>query len=168
MVLVVGFTDTMLDSPAGGTVQENPKDQKNLMRAWLKTAFFCERVLQEQDGVFSFIRVIDRFNFVGAAKDMGPQVVRFTIVVTFTAGILRGKNIVRIKPCSPTGKELPGMEFPLLFEGDDDRGAGLIASANFTVDEEGLYWFDVYLLDEMITRMPLRVTYQQTGMTTAA
>ena len=32
--------------------------------------------------------------------------------------------------------------------------------------EEGLYWWDVYLNQEMVTRMPLRVIYQRTGPTT--
>lgn len=31
------------------------------------------------------------------------------------------------------------------------------------VDEEGLYWFDIYMAEELVTRMPLRVLYQQIG-----
>jgi hypothetical protein len=88
-------------------------------------------------------------------------------VVMFKVGILRGKNTIRIRPISPNGQEMPSMEFPMLFEGDEDRGVGVLTEVNFPVSEEGLYWFDVFLLDELITRMPLRVTYQQIGMTTA-
>lgn len=148
-------------------MSDNPRDQKNLLSAWLQCAFFCEKFLREADGVFSFIRVVDRFNLVGAAKEMGPQVLNITMVVVFKVGILRGKNTIRIRPISPTGNEMPAMEFPLLFEGDEDRGVGVLSEVKFPADEEGLYWFDVYLLDELITRMPLRVTYQQIGMTTA-
>jgi hypothetical protein len=168
MILVFEFTDRMLDYPAGGySVSDSPRDQKNLLSAWLQAALFCEKVLKEADGVFSFIRVIDRFNLLGASKEIGTHLIRFTLVVVFKVGILRGKNTIRIRPISPTGKEMQSMEFPLLFEGDEDRGAGVIGEINFPVDEEGLYWLDVYLLDELITRMPLRVTYQQIGMTTA-
>lgn len=55
------------------------------------------------------------------------------------------------------------MTFPVLFEGDDDRGNALIAQMNFVANQEGLYWFDVHLNEELATRMPLRVAYQQAG-----
>jgi hypothetical protein len=138
--------------------------QENLLRPWLNLAVICEKILQERDGAISIIRVIDRWNFVGAAKEMGPQVMRFHFFIMFRAGILRGKQRIHIRPHSPSGQDLPAMEFPVLFEGDDERGIAVATEAQIGVDQEGLYWFDVYLEDELVTRMPLRVTYQQTGM----
>lgn len=136
-------------------------DQPDLLRAWLALAVFCERVLREADNVLSLIRVIDRFNVTGATAEMQPTVLPFTIVISFKSGFLRGKQDIRVRPKSPTGKDLPALDFPVLFEGDDDRGNVLAAQVNFIATEEGLYWFDVYLNDELITRMPLRVAYQR-------
>jgi len=45
-------------------------------------------------------------------------------------------------------------------EGDDDRGVNVRLLIQFTAEEEGIYWFDVLLDDEVVTRMPLRVVYQ--------
>jgi len=142
---------------------EQEKEQKNLYRSYLAIAVFCEKVLREADGVMSIIRVIDRFNVAGATPEMQPTILGFTIVVSFKSGFLRGKQLLAVRPTSPDGKDLPQMAFPLLFEGDDERGTALIAQTQFVVDKEGLYWFDVHLNEELVTRMPLRVAYQQMG-----
>jgi len=141
--------------------------QESIFKPLLVVAVFCERVLREVDGVMTIVRMVDRFLVRGATPEMGNQVLRFQTVIIFKSGELRGKYVIRIRPTSPTGRDLPGMDFPTLFEGDSDRGAAIIADTNFAVDEEGLYWFDVYLEDELITRMPLRVVYQQIGIATA-
>ena len=136
-------------------------DQPELLRAWLAIAVFCEKILRETDNVISLVRIIDRFNVTGATPEMSATVLPFTIVVSFKSGFLRGKQNVRIRPKSPTGKELPAMDVPVLFEGDDERGNIVAAQVAFVADEEGLYWFDVYLNDELVTRMPLRIAYQR-------
>ena len=138
-------------------------EQKDLYRAYLAMAVFCEKVLREADNVLSVIRVIDRFNVVGATPEMAPTILPFTILVSFKSGFLRGKQMLAIKPKSPNRDDLPQMTFPVLFEGDDDRGNALIAQMNFVANQEGLYWFDVHLNEELVTRMPLRVAYQQAG-----
>ena len=142
-------------------------DQENIFRAYLQAALFCEKVLREADGVMSFIRVIDRFNVAGATPEMSPTVLRFTIVLSFKSGFMRGKQVVTIRPKSPGGTDLPAMDFPVLFEGDDDRGIALVFEINWAATEEGLYWWDVCLNQELVTRMPLRVTYQRVGPTIA-
>ena len=139
-------------------------EQENIFRAYLQVAVFCEKVLREADGVLSIIRIVDRFNVVGATAEMGPQVLRFMIVISFKAGFMRGKQTIRIRPKSPTGAELPSMDFPVLFEGDDDRGTAIAFEVNWAANEEGLYWWDICLNEELITRMPLRVTYQRMGL----
>lgn len=138
-------------------------EQKELYRAYLQIAVFCERVLQEADGVVSLIRVVDRFLVRGPTPEMGSHILHFNIVVLFKSGFLRGKQKLHIRPLSPSRKDMPGIEVPVLFEGDEDRGNGTIAQMEFVVSEEGVHWFDVYLNDELVTRMPLRVLYQQIG-----
>ena len=50
----------------------------------------------------------------------------------------------------------------VVFEGED-RGTNLILTLNIVVDQEGVYWFDVLLEDELLTRIPLRILYQRIG-----
>lgn len=139
-------------------------EQENIFRAYLHVATFCEKVLREGDGVLSLIRMFDRFNVVGNTPEMPPSVLRFMVFLSFKSGFMRGKQTIHIRPQSPTGKELPSMSIPVLFEGDDDRGTAMGFEVNWPVGEEGLFWWDVYLNDELVTRMPLRVGYQQMQM----
>lgn len=139
-------------------------EQENVFRAFLQMAVFCERVLREADGVMSIIRVIDRFTANGATPEMPPQVIPFMVVISFKAGFIRGKQTIAIRPKSPTGKDLPAMEFPVLFEGDDDREIALAFPVQWVPPEEGLFWWDVYLNQELVTRMPLRVLYRRMAL----
>lgn len=141
-------------------------EQENVFRAYLQVAVFCEKVLHEADGVMSVIRIVDRFTVPGATPEMPPHVLQFMILVSFKSGFMRGKQVIAIRPKSPTGVDLPGMEFPVLFEGDDDRGLAMAFPIQWVPPEEGLYWWDVYLNQEMVTRMPLRVIYQRLGLPT--
>jgi hypothetical protein len=143
-----------------------PEAQDNLYRPHLAIAVFCEKVLREADGVISLIRVVDRFIVAGATSEMEPQVLKFTLMLMFKAGFMRGKATIAVRPKSPAGAELPAMEFPVLFEGDDDRGLALSGEVNFPISEEGVYWFDVYVMQELVTRMPLRVVYQRVAFAT--
>jgi hypothetical protein len=144
----------------GGRVTHMP-DQENVFRAHLHIATFCEKVLRETDNVFSLIRIVDRFNVAGGSAEMPPTALTFMVVISFKSGFMRGKQKIGLRPKSPTGKELPSMEFPVLFEGDDDRGTLMAFQVNWTVEEEGAYWWDLYLNQELVTSMPLRVSYQQ-------
>jgi hypothetical protein len=146
-------------------------EQQQLSGPHLQIAVFCEKVLVERDGVPSIVRVIDRFNISGNATEMPPNQINFTLFVSFKPGFYRGKASLRISPISPSGKDLPALNFPLLFEGDDERGVFIQANMGMLIQEEGLYWFDVSLQglaneDMPFTRMPLRVVYQQLGFDT--
>src|SRR5438132_1043793 len=112
-----------------GMSEEKP-EQKQLYRAYLQMALFCEKILRETDNVLSVIRVIDRFNVGGAIPEMPPTVLTFTILISFKSGFLRGKQMIAIRPKGPDKQDLPQMNFPLLFEGDDDRGNALAAQMN--------------------------------------
>lgn len=125
---------------------------------YLSAAVFCEKVLQERDGVMSAIRIVDRFQFSGTEKEMAPKTLNATLLLIFKSGFFRGKLSIKLSPKSPSGKQLPELEFPALFEGDD-RGVGIVAAMGFVAQEEGLYWFDVLLQEQLITRIPLRVLY---------
>jgi hypothetical protein len=129
---------------------------------YLQTASFCEKVLIEAGGVASLIRLVDRFVVNGSTPELQPTLLSFYMVVSFKSGFIRGKHTVKIVPFSPSKVEMPTFQAPQLFEGDD-RGVMLAAEMKFQVQEEGVYWFDVYFETQLFTRMPLRVIYQQTS-----
>jgi hypothetical protein len=131
---------------------------------YMAIAVICERVLQEKDGVLSLIRVIDRFFVHGGAKEMPPSAVQGNIVIAMKSGFQKGTLYIKLRGSTPSGKPLPEREFPVLFEGDD-RGVGIVAPFQLTLDEEGVYWFDVLLEDATITRIPMRIVYQRLAQT---
>jgi hypothetical protein len=137
-----------------------PDEQQSFSGPHLALAVFCEKVLIEADQVASLIRMVDRFIVNGPSPEMTPAALNFFLVVSFKSGFIRGKHKIKIVPVSPTGVELPSFEAPQLFEGED-RGAMLAAQMNFLVQEEGLFWFNVYFEEALVTRMPLRVIYQR-------
>lgn len=57
-------------------------------------------------------------------------------------------------------------ELPVFFEGQD-RGVNVVLNINFAAEEEGIYWFDVLLHEQLVTRIPLRILYQRIGPQTA-
>ncbi|MGO8761578.1 MAG: hypothetical protein ACLP2P_02310 [Desulfobaccales bacterium] len=137
---------------------------------FLAVALFCERVLQEKDGVLSAIRIIDRFIHTVVGEDVPDKMpsfkVQMSILIGFKSGDAKGKSELRIKPNTPSGKALPVFSVPILLEGAD-KGANVNIGYAFEATEEGLYWFDVMLNDKLFTRMPLSIIYQKTQTITA-
>jgi len=126
----------------------------------LNAALICERLLAEQDGVLSAIRIIDRIFFI-TGEDGEPLAKEqpITLVIALKSGAARGSYTVRVRMEKPSGEQMPLLEAPVFFEGEE-RGANLVLNAGFKPDGAGLYWFDVDFETDRITRIPLRVIYQ--------
>lgn len=141
---------------------------------YLASAFFCERVLREQDGVLSIIRIVDRWNVTGPTPNIEqPLIVQTTLVVLIKSGIFRGPAQLRITPISPSNARMESIVLTTFFEADDDRGTGIVLPIGFPVKEDGVYWFEVALAGQnlqtpqVLTYMPMRVVYLQVGTTRA-
>ncbi len=130
---------------------------------YLQTAVICERVLEEKDGVKTAIRMFDRTTqtAIGPSppKEMTAFNKEFTILIRFKSGSARGPIPLRLDMVKPSGELGPAQDITVNFEGEEDRGVDLVMPVQMTIDMAGLYWFDVYLDDVRITRMPLRVVY---------
>ena len=128
---------------------------------YLAIAVLCEKVLDEKDGVLSAIRIIDRMVFSGHGADapleMPPIPVNIKALISFKSGQAKGEYVVKIKSNDPEKLEV---SMPIKLEGDE-RGANVIVNLGFTAKKEGLFWFDVFLSDQLITRIPLRLIYQR-------
>ncbi|MGH9789442.1 MAG: DUF6941 family protein [Candidatus Acidiferrales bacterium] len=139
-------------------------------KPYLVSALFCERVLQETDGVLSVVRIVDKATVEipqDAPKEKKP-VVQITALISFKSGDAKGKFSVQVVPRSPTGKSMSApAPFPMLFEGQE-HGNNLIINFTIPVEEEGLFWFDVLVDGEVMGRMPLRVEHKRPQNLSAA
>jgi hypothetical protein len=133
---------------------------------YVSMAVLCEKVLQEGDGVLSVIRVVDRLILSpgpGAPEKMPPVPINMPAVISIKSGMLTGQFTIRLTVQMPDGQEKDVGTFPVLLEGAD-RGHNFIVNLVFQAEEQGLYWFGVYLEAQLLTRMPLRVIYQRIGL----
>ena len=133
---------------------------------YLIAALLCEKILQEKDETVSIIRMIDRVTLTAQAslspETLPPTPFNLSALISFKSGSARGRHTVKWRIETPSGIKLPEQLLPVLFEGED-RGVNLILNINIVVDQEGVYWFDVLLEDQLITRIPLRILYQRIG-----
>jgi hypothetical protein len=129
---------------------------------YLKAALLCENVIEDKQGVLSLIRVIDRFTQTGvgpaAPAEMPPLTVSVVAVLMFVSGEARGAHEIQLEIEKPSGLRQSLGSSSVHFEGED-RGANIVARLQLVLDSQGLYWIDVRLGDEVVTRMPLRVVY---------
>lgn len=132
----------------------------------LTAALLCEKVLIEQDGVKSVVRIIDRFirTAIGQnpPEEMPPFDVDLFLLVSLKSGRARGSHplrIVIIKP--PGGESNTVVNQTVLFEGEEDRGIDLINRMQLKIELEGIYWFEIYLHEDLLARTPLRVIYER-------
>ncbi len=101
----------------------NPSASAGFGGPYLQAAVFCEKVLREGDGVPSLIRFVDRWIVTGPAEEMPLTAIQATLFISFRSGDYRGATHIVVVPVSPSAQRLTQMSFPVLFEGDEDRGA---------------------------------------------
>jgi len=129
---------------------------------YLAAAFLCEKVLVEKDEVLSAIRIVDRIIHTARAEIMPPLNVDLRLLLVFKSGPAHGSRNVTVRLAQPSGRVQQPVMLPIFLEGGDgDRGANLLIEVRFQALEDGLYWFDILLNEELITRVPLRIVYQR-------
>ena len=138
---------------------------------YLAFAFACERVLQEQDGVLSAIRIVDglliRKNEAKPAPD-ASGVQGITFLIGLKSGNYKGTGKLRLTGHAPSGKALTPEQTGIDIElKGGHHGANLIINAGLPFSEEGVYWFDVCFDDRVLTRMPVSVSVFETPSTTS-
>ncbi len=133
---------------------------------YLAAAFLCEKILQEKDEIVSIIRIVDRVTVtvpdVTSPETLPPVPLSLSAFISLKSGNAKGRHTIKWTAETPSGIKLPEQLLPALFEGED-KGVNLILALNMIIDQEGVYWFDVLLEDQLLTRIPLRVLYQRIG-----
>lgn len=131
---------------------------------YLKVAALCENVIEDKQGVLSIIRIVDRtirlLQGPVVPEQMEPFVQRLFLVLMFTSGEEHGTRELTLVMEKPNGMRAPMANSSVLFEGQD-RGANIVVQADLQADMEGLYWIEVLMQGEFVTRVPWRVVYQR-------
>lgn len=129
---------------------------------YVQVAAFCDQVIEGKDGVLSLIRLVDTLTHAEVGPqpplEMPPVPYKLKLVLTLKSGRARGRYEIRIVPRLPSGETKPPFVTSIHLEGDE-RGMNLIMDMHFIFEMEGLYWFDVYLDNRLITRLPFRTKY---------
>ena len=138
---------------------------------YLKAALFCERILREADGVATCVRVIDRLTHTEAKPDapaeMPPVTYEMKLVIMLISGSALGRHELKIERELPSGIREKPIVVTVQMEGGN-RGANVVMDMKMTFLLEGLYWFNVYLDDALLTKMPFQVLYQRVSTASGA
>jgi hypothetical protein len=131
---------------------------------YLTAALICEKILREKDEVISIIRIIDRITVTlrGALPPETPSppiIVNCNAFIALKSGSAIGNRTLKWTLETPSGTKTPEQLIPILLEGED-RGVNLVLNLNIQVEQEGLHWFTLFLEDQFLTRIPLRIFYQ--------
>ena len=131
---------------------------------YLVAAILCEKILVEQDGLKSLIRIFDRttrqITRVSPPEVMEPFDFDHSLFLSFKSGQARGPMTLRVTVIRPTGESPPPFQAQLHFEGEDDRGVDIAAQMRLHVEIPGMYWFVISLDGVPVTRIPWRVLYE--------
>jgi hypothetical protein len=127
---------------------------------YVSTAALCELVLHEKNEQISCIRFVDTLELTVPADTPDPfPLIVFQVrgLVSFKSGDFVGSKTLKIQLRNPGGKiGRPDQIYPLQFQGNE-HGTNLIFQAELQTNQEGLYYFDIFLDEELATRMPLRI-----------
>ena len=131
---------------------------------YIQIAGLCEQVIEDKIGTLSLIRIIDTLTHTEARPDAPPEMPPITypmkMVIMLKSGRTRGRHELKIIPELPSAELKPPLVRSIQLEGEE-RGTNNIVNMVFTFTMEGLYWFNVYLDDSLLTRIPLRIKYNR-------
>lgn len=150
------------DGTGGDDLPENSRAFSD--GPYLSVACIADMVLRDDTGVFSVIRMIDKITRTAVGPnpplEMEPFDYQFKMVIGFKSGNARGHNELKVIPEFPDGRTGNPFQITAHFEGEE-RGFVAAVSMNVKFPLEGLYWFDVFLENQKITSIPLRVVYDR-------
>ena len=125
----------------------------------LTMATFCERVLTEQDGVLTAVRLIDTLNVQVLDSDLAKGAKeRVTLLVGLRSGQFKGTGTLKLVVVNPDGKPSKNASTTPVELLGGQHGANIIVSLAINVSKSGVYWYEIYFNDKLLTRTPLSVS----------
>ena len=137
---------------------------------YLNAAFLCEKVLEQKDGVLSVIRIIDRFTYKYTVSSENPSTdvrtfkATFAFVLILKSGENPGVTNIKIVPKKPDNSTLPPIAQTIHLDTPNNKGHNLVINSNFTFDQRGVWWFEVFINDMPRTKIPLEVIFLPQAM----
>ena len=130
---------------------------------YVQAACFCDMVLEDKTGVLSLIRIIDTLTHFERGSDPPEQMPQFShrlkLVLMLKSGKAQGRHEVTVMPELPTGETDKAVSINVHLTGEE-RGHNVVADLEYLFRMEGLYWFRIFLDNEPLTAVPLRVKYE--------
>jgi len=126
---------------------------------YLLAAVLCEKVLQEKDETLTAVRIVDRLQYRIAGEGLPPgtkPVIAMQGLLVLRSGPVTGEHLIKIVGEKPDGTRKDLYTTPVNFLGKD-KGQNIILNMGVGIDQNGLYWFDVFFDEELLTRIPLIV-----------
>jgi len=131
---------------------------------YIQMAGLCEQVIEDKTGVLSLIRIIDTIIRTAEGPEAPTEMPQVThplkMVIMLKSGRARGRHELKIIPELPSGELKSPLTRSIHMEGEE-RGINTIINMLFTFTMEGLYWFNVYLDNSLLTRIPIRIKYDR-------
>lgn len=125
---------------------------------YVAIACFCERVLQEQDGVLSAIRIVDQVKKREGTILPEESTHAINILIVLKAGDFDWTGELEIRANSPSGKVTKKGEAKFPVELKRGKACNFIINTGVPLSEDGTYWYDVLFDNRLLTRMPMSVS----------
>jgi len=139
---------------------------------YLTVALFCERVIEDKENVLTVMRIMDSIVMhlpAGTPDDFPSDENRIPVLfdglVTLKTGKAPGEHIVRIDMISPSGKRSDGEKRTVTLPPDEHGGANLIHHHVVKVKQGGLFYFEVFVDERLLTRLPFRIDVKRQAAT---
>lgn len=134
----------------------------------LLAGVFCEKVIEDKEGVLTLVRLVDRITQTATGSDPPEQMPPFLmenlfLVVMLRADQAKGRYALRVRPQDPSGRNLPHFDAPIQLS-PGPAGQNVVTAIQLAIELEGVYWFDVLFCaskdaERLLTRVPLEIQY---------
>ncbi|HUP22387.1 MAG TPA: hypothetical protein VNB06_05545 [Thermoanaerobaculia bacterium] len=127
-------------------------------------ACVCEKVLREEGGVLTLVRVVDTFYVAGVPEELPAKVkggAEVWAVIGLKSGDLVGQFTIGLQVRNPTGEVRVRQEWPIVLDGGV-QGATFVLRMMVEASQLGTHWIDVlWEGSERLTGVPFRLLQQQ-------
>ncbi len=131
---------------------------------FVQAACFCDMAMEDKGGAVSLIRIVDTLTHVEGGLNPPEAMPPFThplwLAIMLKSGTARGRHELSIVPEQPSGETGTPIRLTVHLEGEE-KGANVLAQTALQFTLEGLHWFNVYLDEDRLTRIPLRIRYNR-------
>lgn len=120
----------------------------------VSVATWAENRLQDKDGTFSLIRIVDTMLYEGDLEGAGSLPLKGLIILKSDKAV--GDYSMRLEILSPRGRIIRTKPMVIKLTGAE-QGTSAPLDIPMKPDGPGLYWTSVIVDDVVLTRIPLRL-----------